>query len=555
MPLLVLSPVRTPRRPGAPALLALSALAALLAALLAPGVPARAAAPAYLSGPDVSHYQHDAGPVDFGHIAASGQSFAISKATENTSFTDPFFATDYAAEKANGLVRGAYHYARPQLPISTAVAQADYYVAALGSTQEAGDFPPIMDFEESGGLSPGDLITWGQTFLDEVMTKTGRTPIIYTYRNFWRTALLNSSAFTRYPLWIADYTAGATVPTPPLIGGWPTWTLWQWTSTAKIPGVAGAVDNSHFNGSAAQLAAFADGTHPTTLAAVAPSAPISVQAGPAGNALKVSWVPADNGGRLVTSYKVTISPGGATVTVPGSATSAVVAGLNPNQLYTASVVATSAVGSSPASTSSTAVNATAGVVPARLVITKSRATVISGRNAEIKGSLQRVDGLGGVGSAPLVVYAKTTGASGYTAVTSAITAPDGTFGVQVSSGTTTRYDIRYAGGAGFSAGSDDILIYAKVNVTTAVNKTSVPTKAHVTLRGQVSMAAVGRIIYRQRWYANAWHTGPGTKVGRDGRYSFTVQPTVKGKTKLRVILGSRTGLVGAYSKTVVLNVH
>jgi GH25 family lysozyme M1 (1,4-beta-N-acetylmuramidase) len=531
------------------------ALAGLVATLL-PGVTAaRAATPVYLSGPDVSHYQHDAGPVDWAKIAASGQKFAISKVTENTTFKDPWFAADYAAEKANGLVRGGYHYARPQLPISTAVAQADFYAGVIGTTQEAGDLPPIMDFEESGGLAPRDLITWGQTFLAEVMAKTGRTPIIYTYRNFWRTALLNSSAFTRYPLWIADYTAAATVPTPPLIGGWPTWALWQWTSTAKIPGVAGAVDDSHFNGTAARLAAFADGTHPTTLSAVAPSAPVSVQAAPAGNALKVTWVPGDNGGRLLTGYKVTVNPGGATVTVPGSQTSVVVPGLNASQLYSASVVAVSTAGASAASVSSSPVGATAGIVPARLVLTKASATVASGHNAQVVGTLARVDGLGGVGSAPLVVYAKQTGAAGYTAVTSVITEPNGSFAVEVASGTTTRYDVRYAGGAGFSPATDNILLYAKAKVTTALSKSSVPRKAKVTLRGQVSTAAAGRIVYRQRWYANAWHNGPGAKVSSTGRYSFTVQPTVKGKTKLRVILGSRSGLVGSYSPTVVLNVR
>ena len=67
------------------------------------------------------------------------------------------------------------------------------------------------------------------------------------------------------------------------------------------------------------------------------------------------------------------------------------------------------------------------------------------------------------------------------------------------------------------------------------------------LRGQVSVAAAGRTVFRQRWYANAWHCGPGAKVSRTGRYSFTVQPTVKGKTKLRVIMSSRPDLIGAFS--------
>ena len=535
-------------------LLAVCALSLVASAL--PAVDAAAAAPAYLSGPDVSHYQHDAGPVVWAQVKSpGGQSFAISKATENTNFTDPFFAADYAAEQANGLFRGGYHYARPQLPMTTAVAQADYYAATIGNTQEAGDLPPIMDFEESGGLSPRDLITWGQTFLAELMAKTGRVPMIYTYRNFWRTALLNSSAFIRYPLWIADYTASATAPTPPLVGGWPTWTMWQWTSTDKLAGVTGAVDDSHFNGSLAALTAFADGTHPSVLAARAPSAPLAVQAGPAGNALSVSWVPADNGGRALTSYKVTVSPGGKTVTVPGTTTSVVVPGLTSSTLYTATVVAISPAGTSPASAPSSPIGATSSVVPVSMVLSAASATVVSGRTAKLVGTLERSDGLGGVAGAPLVVWAKLTGAADYTAVTSVITSPTGTFAVPVALGTTTRYSIRYAGGGGFSAVSAGELVYAKGNVTTALSKASVPRKAHVVLRGQVSIAAAGRTVYRQRWYANAWHSGPGAKVSRVGRYSFLVIPTVKGKTKLRVVLGSKAGLVGAASPTVVLNVR
>jgi len=54
------------RRSGSVLVLALTAL---LSSLVLAGVPARAAAPVYLSGPDISHYQHDAGPVDFAKIA------------------------------------------------------------------------------------------------------------------------------------------------------------------------------------------------------------------------------------------------------------------------------------------------------------------------------------------------------------------------------------------------------------------------------------------------------------------------------------------------------
>jgi GH25 family lysozyme M1 (1,4-beta-N-acetylmuramidase) len=551
MPSSLLAPPLPRRRRSALVLSLLGLLATLL-----PVTTAQAAAPVYLSGPDVSHWQHAAGPVNWTSIATAGkQSFAISKATESTNFVDPYFASDYAAEQANGLKRGGYHYARPALPMSTAIAQADFYAATIGNVQEAGDLPPIMDFEEGGGLSPRDLITWGQTFLAELMARTGRVPMIYTYRNFWRTELLNSAAFIRYPLWIADYTAGATVPTPPLIGSWPTWAMWQWTSTAHLPGISGVVDNSHFNGTAAQLAAFADGTHPSVLSPVAPQAPIAVQAGPAGNALSVSWVPGDNGGLPLTSYRVTVSPGGASVTVPGIQTSAVIPGLTSTTLYTATVVAISPAGVSPASSSSTPIGATSGIVPVAMTVQATRTMIVSGKTNTLTGTLTRADGLGGVAGAPLVVFAKQTGAADYTAVTSVITSATGSFAVPVTSGTTTRYSVRYAGGGGWAPVSAGVLVTAKVSVTTALSKISVPRKAQVTLRGQVSWAAVGRVVYRQRWYASAWHSGPGVKVSKAGRYSFTVTPTVKGKTKLRVILSSKPGLVGSYSPTVVLNVR
>ena len=100
-------------RPRAAVLtLVLLVLAGLVAALL-PSLPARAAGPAYLSGPDVSHWQHaDDGtgsnfPITWPSVKSPGnQTFAISKATEDVTFTDPYFAPDYAAEKAQGLHPG-----------------------------------------------------------------------------------------------------------------------------------------------------------------------------------------------------------------------------------------------------------------------------------------------------------------------------------------------------------------------------------------------------------------------------------------------------------------
>ncbi|MGI8769247.1 MAG: GH25 family lysozyme, partial [Propionibacteriaceae bacterium] len=66
----------------------------------------------------------------------------------------------------------------------------------------------------------------------------------------------NSTAFTRYPLWIAHYTTGS----PKIPGGWRTWTFWQRTSSGSVSGISGHVDLHRFNGTSAQLAKLANST-------------------------------------------------------------------------------------------------------------------------------------------------------------------------------------------------------------------------------------------------------------------------------------------------------
>lgn len=79
----------------------------------------------------------------------------------------------------------------------------------------------------------------------------------------------------------------------------------------------------------------------------APPQAVSAAGGDRGSVL-VRWRPG-NGGQSVTSYRVVASPGGATITVPATATSAVLAGLSGHQLYTFTVWAIGPSGSSQAS--------------------------------------------------------------------------------------------------------------------------------------------------------------------------------------------------------------
>jgi lysozyme len=209
-------------------------------------------------GVDVADYQHpDGAAISWRSVRATGASFAIIKATEGSSYVNPFFASDWAGARTAGLVRGAYGFGRPALPYSTAAAQAEEFVRTVGSTDETGDLPPILDLEVTGGLTPAQLAVWTRTWLATAASLTGRTPILYAGQYFWADQVGNAAGFTAYPWWVPAYSSSA--PRAPFVGGWKAWTMWQYTSGETVRGISGRVDASDFAGTAAQLASLADG--------------------------------------------------------------------------------------------------------------------------------------------------------------------------------------------------------------------------------------------------------------------------------------------------------
>jgi lysozyme len=224
-------------------------------------------------GPDVARYQHPNGArIDWQRAADSGAAFAFIKATESTTYTNPYFASDYAAAHDAGLVRSAYHYARPKADLTTARDQADFFVKTAGPADAKGDLPLTLDLEEAGGLPPKTLIAWTHAFVDEVTALTKRPMIVYTYPYFWQHAMANTSDFADLPLWIASYRNGG--PKEPLPGGWSQWTFWQYTANGRIAGIPAAVDRSKFAGSDEDLQALADPTPPAPSASPFPVPPL-----------------------------------------------------------------------------------------------------------------------------------------------------------------------------------------------------------------------------------------------------------------------------------------
>lgn len=236
-------------------------LLAVYAAALALGVTTLADAPAAAAsrtrGHDVSSHQRT---VDWPGARAKGAAFVYVKATESTSYRNPYFRGQYDGARAAGLLRGAYHFALPDR--SSGRAQAAHFVRSGGGWSADGrTLPPALDIEYNPydrkrgcyGLSKARMAGWIMSFSDEVARLTGRRPVIYTTTHWWNTCTGGSRAFAAdHPLWIARYDAAHPGALP---AGWSTWTFWQHDNDGgPLPG-----DQNVFRGSLDRLKRFARG--------------------------------------------------------------------------------------------------------------------------------------------------------------------------------------------------------------------------------------------------------------------------------------------------------
>ncbi len=196
-------------------------------------------------GIDVSHFQ---GTVNWPAEKGKGHLFGVASVGDGL-YQDPSFATNWAAMKAAGVIRGAYQFFQPGIdPLQ----QADILIAKVGTLGD-GDLPATIDVEVTGGQSPATVAARVGQWLARVEAGTGRRPMIYTGPYFWQDHVA-STAYAGYPLWIADY--GVTSPKVP--APWSTFKIWQYSDSG------GTLDLDLFDGSLAELQAFARAPTTTT---------------------------------------------------------------------------------------------------------------------------------------------------------------------------------------------------------------------------------------------------------------------------------------------------
>lgn len=225
------------------------------------------ASPSGVQGLDVSGWQADVltrskSQVDWQHQWNLGSRFMYAKATEGNNFADASRLSHLAGAKSMGMLHGAYHFALPSQ--STAKSQADFFVNNGGAwTADGSTLPPLLDMENNPytdptkwnyqgntcyNMSPAALVSWVRDFSNQVLSRTGRLPVIYTNYYWWKECMADSSEFVNQALHIAAY--GAVSPWMP--GGWEKYSFWQYSSTGPFAG-----DSNVWNGTLAELQTFA----------------------------------------------------------------------------------------------------------------------------------------------------------------------------------------------------------------------------------------------------------------------------------------------------------
>ena len=192
-------------------------------------------------GLDVSEYQ---GEISWSYVDTLEQKYPIDfvfiRATVGRDRKDFQFKRNWIGAKENKMIRGAYHYYRPN---ENSIEQADLFIKTV--TLQKGDLPPVLDIEKLPKNQSLDSLKKGlKRWLLRVENHYKVRPIIYTGERYYSDFL--KEEFGEYLFWIANYNFYREKIEDD-------WLFWQFTEKATVPGIRKTVDVNIYNGDLQQL--------------------------------------------------------------------------------------------------------------------------------------------------------------------------------------------------------------------------------------------------------------------------------------------------------------
>ena len=193
---------------------------------------------------DVSRWQ---GTIDWEKVAASGKIDGVMLKTVSTNrkfsnrpdglYIDPTFERNYAECRRLGIPVGVYYYTYATTH-TMADAELDLLKSALAGKTLG--LPVCVDVEENklkklGKQALTDLVAYSLAKIES----WGVYALLYTGLYYGQTSLyMGGAALKPYDVWLAAYR------TEKPVTGYP-YGMWQYTSTARLPGISSDVDLSY----------------------------------------------------------------------------------------------------------------------------------------------------------------------------------------------------------------------------------------------------------------------------------------------------------------------
>jgi len=193
-------------------------------------------------GIDISEYQ---GKIDFPKLHFQLQNrpieFLVIRATMGMNGVDRRFKQNWKEAAKLSLVKGAYHYYRPN---ENSTEQAENFIRTV--QLQSGDLIPVLDIEKHSTIQSRDRLRQGiKNWLNLVEAHFGVKPMIYTGdRFFWE--VLHNQGFDEYPIWVANYNPIHEPETE-------NWVIWQFSEKGSLERIGEHIDLNVLRGGRFQL--------------------------------------------------------------------------------------------------------------------------------------------------------------------------------------------------------------------------------------------------------------------------------------------------------------
>ncbi len=174
-------------------------------------------------GVDVARYQGD---IDWEILRKQGISFAFAKATEGSSYKDPYFDSNVVNAEDAGINIGAYHFFSTE---TTGYNQAENFLNVV--SEYILTMPTVLDFEIADNKNDTEkrrIINEAKAFLLKVEEETGNKPLIYTTYDSYNVYLIDD--FGEYDFWIRDLIKKPSIPNGKIV-------IWQYCNRGRLEGI------------------------------------------------------------------------------------------------------------------------------------------------------------------------------------------------------------------------------------------------------------------------------------------------------------------------------